>query len=81
MVLAWAWGTWRDRASIRAKACSAAAMVLPSGEFTTSTPRLVAAGTSTLSTPTPARPMIRSLSAASMISAVTVVPERIIRAS
>ena len=81
MVLAWAWGTWRERASIRARACSAAAMVLPSGEFTTSTPRRVAAFTSTLSTPTPARPMMRSLVAASITSSVTWVPERIIRPS
>jgi hypothetical protein len=81
MVLAWAWATWRDSDSIRARACSAAAIVLPSGEFTTSTPRLVAAGTSTLSTPTPARPMMRSRLAASIIEAVTVVPERIIKAS
>ena len=81
MVLAWAWGTWRDSASISARACSAAAIVLPSGEFTTITPRRVAAGTSTLSTPTPARPMMRNLVAASITSAVTWVPERIIRPS
>ena len=57
--------------SIIAKACSAAAMVLPSGEFTTRTPRCVAAGTSTLSTPTPARPMILSRQAAAITFAVT----------
>lgn len=81
MVLTWAWGTCRERASIIAKACSAAAIVLPSGELTTSTPRWVAASTSTLSTPTPARPMIFNRVAASMMAAVTWVPERIMRAS
>ena len=62
-------------------ACSAAAIVLPSGELTTTIPLRVAAGTSTLSTPTPARPMILSKLPASMISLVTWVPERIIKAS
>ena len=56
-------------------------MVLPSGELTTNTPRRVAAFTSTLSTPTPARPMMRNLGAASITGAVTWVPDRIIKAS
>jgi hypothetical protein len=38
------------------KVSSAVAMVLPAGVFITTTPWLVAASTSTLSTPTPARP-------------------------
>ena len=37
--------------------CSAAAIALDSGALATMMPRLVAAGTSTLSTPTPARPI------------------------
>jgi hypothetical protein len=74
-------GMWRDRDSIMASACSAAAMVLPSGELTTTMPRRVAVGTSTLSTPTPARPMIFNCLPASMTAWVTWVPERIIRAS
>ncbi len=72
---------WRDRDSIIAIACSAAAIVLPSGELTTTIPARVAAGTSTLSTPTPARPIIFSCFPASIISLVTWVPERIIKAS
>ena len=51
-----------------ARACSAAAMVLPSGELTTTIPLRVAAGTSTLSTPTPARPIIFNFVPASIIS-------------
>ena len=39
------------------KACSAVEIVFPPGVFITMMPRLVAASTSTLSTPTPARPM------------------------
>ena len=41
--------------------CSAAAIVFPPGELTTRTPFCVAALTSTLSTPTPALPIILSL--------------------
>ena len=43
--------------SISASVCSAAAMVLPVGALTTVMPARVAASRSTLSTPTPARPM------------------------
>jgi hypothetical protein len=47
-----------------AMACSAVVMELPNGVFITTTPRPVAAGTSTLSTPMPARPTTFSRSAA-----------------
>ena len=40
-----------------ASVCSAVEMMLLRGEFMTMMPRLVAAATSMLSTPTPARPM------------------------
>ena len=50
--------------SIRASVCSATDTALPPGVFITSTPAAVAAGSSTLSTPTPARPITRSLGAA-----------------
>ena len=49
--------------------------------FATTIPRFVAASTSTLSTPAPARPITFSRSARSISSAVTCVPERIRRAS
>jgi hypothetical protein len=48
-------------------------MVFPPGAFNTTTPRRVAVSTSTLSTPTPARPTTRSLLPAFKISAVTFV--------
>src|SRR5438128_1580861 len=55
---AWsAWGMWRARASIIAIVCSVAAIVLPEGALTTRTPARVAASTSMLSTPAPARPI------------------------
>ena len=41
--------------------CSAAEITVDSGAFATTIPRLVAASTSTLSTPTPARPITFSL--------------------
>ena len=50
-----AWTTLRLMASIRAIVCSAALRVLPPGVFITRMPLRVAAGTSMLSTPTPAR--------------------------
>ena len=43
--------------TISEKACSAVEIVFPPGVFITMMPRLVAASTSTLSTPTPARPI------------------------
>ena len=49
-------GTGRAPHSMWVNVSSAVAMVLPDGVFMTTTPRSVAASTSTLSTPTPARP-------------------------
>ena len=54
---AWACGTLRASASISAIVCSAAETMFDCGALATMIPRLVAAATSTLSTPTPARPM------------------------
>src|SRR3984893_2865149 len=51
-------------------------MVLPPGVFMTITPRRVATSTSTLSTPTPARPTAFSRLAASITFAVIFVCER-----
>ncbi len=77
---AWACGTLRAEASSSAIVCSAAEMMLLCGALTTITPRLVAASTSTLSSPMPARPTtIRSDPAAST-SSVTCVAERMISA-
>ena len=77
---AWAWGMLRAWASSRAMACSAADRMFDWGALTTMTPRSVAAATSTLSSPMPARPTTtRSVPAAST-SAVTVVAERMTRA-
>src|SRR6516165_5760015 len=59
-----------------AKDNSAVEMVLPPGVFMTTTPRSVAASTSTLSMPTPARPTTRRLGAASITLRVTLVSER-----
>ena len=61
--------------------CSAAETTFDSGAFATTIPRRVAASTSTLSTPTPARPITFSLSALSMSSAVSFDAERMTIAS
>ena len=74
-------GIFLARAIIMAMVCSVAASVLPSGALETIMPFFVAASQSMLSTPTPARPMYFILSAASMIRAVTCVPDRTISAS
>ena len=74
--LAWAWGIQRAAAKSSPRACSAAARVFPSGALTTRIPRRVAAFTSMLSTPTPARPTTRSRRPASSTWAVTWVAER-----
>ena len=58
-------GSSRASASISAMACSAVVIELPKGVFITTTPRAVAAGTSILSTPMPARPITLRLGAAS----------------
>ena len=77
---AWACGTLRAWARSSAIVCSAAERMFDCGAFTTITPRSVAASTSTLSRPMPARPTTtRSVPAAST-SAVTLVAERMIRA-
>ena len=60
-------------ASIRAIVCSDAAIVLPSGEFTTIIPFWVADSRLMLSTPTPARPIILRFFPASIILGVTFV--------
>ena len=60
--------------------CSAADSTLDCGALTTITPRAVAAATSTLSSPMPARPTTTRSVPASSTSAVTVVAERMIRA-
>ena len=49
----------RASASISAQACSATLMLLAPGALTTRMPRALAAATSTLSTPVPARAMMR----------------------
>ena len=71
----------RASANIIAMACSAVVMELPNGVFITTMPRCVAAGTSMLSTPMPARPMTLSFVAASMTGFVTLVAERTARPS
>ena len=73
---AWACGTLRASASSSATACSAAETTVDSGAFATTMPWRVAAGTSTLSTPTPARPITFRLVACSISSAVSFVAER-----
>src|SRR5207253_4712594 len=76
-----AWGTQRARANSNAIVCSAAATMLPRGALTTRIPLRVAAVTSMLSTPTPARPTTRSFRPASMTEAVTRVSLRTTSAS
>src|SRR5262249_2590313 len=70
-------GICRASASIRVIACSAVVIELPNGVFITMTPRAVAAGMSTLSTPMPARPITFRLFASPRILDVTLVAERI----
>ena len=67
----------RAWASINAIVCSAAESTFDCGAFTTITPRLVAAATSTLSSPIPARPTTTRSVPASSTSAVTCVALRI----
>src|SRR4051812_40948953 len=76
-----AWGMLRAWASNSATVCSAADRMLDCGALTTITPRRVAAPTSTLSTPMPARPTTIRSSAASSTGSVTLVAERMISAS
>ncbi len=78
---AWAGLMWRAAASISATASSAADTMLEVGAFTTMTPDWVAARTSTLSRPTPARATTLSDGAAASASASTFVAERTSSAS
>ena len=64
-------GMWRASANSSEIACSAAASVLPSGAFITAMPRAVAASTSMVSTPAPARPITFRRRALASASAVT----------
>ena len=73
--------TQRATANSRAMVCSAAATMLPRGALTTRMPWRVAAATSMLSTPTPARPTTRRRLPASRIGAVTLVSLRTTSAS
>jgi hypothetical protein len=66
----------RASATSRPIVCSAAETTVDSGAFATMIPRRVAASTSTLSTPTPARPITFRRSARSITSAVSLVAER-----
>ena len=61
--------------------CSAAETTVESGALATTIPRRVAASTSTLSTPTPARPITFNRAARSIMSPVSLVAERITIAS
>ncbi len=70
-------GMLRASERSRARASSAVETRLPPGEFITMTPRRVAAWRSTLSTPTPGRPMTLRFFAASSTSAVIWLPLRI----
>ncbi len=74
-------GMLRAIASSRPTACSAADTMFEPGALATMMPRRVAAGTSTLSTPVPARPITFSLGACASSSSVTRVALRTIRAS
>src|SRR5512132_771617 len=77
----WAWGMLRAWARIRATVCSAAEMTLDWGALTTMIPSRVAAATSTLSRPMPARPTTLRWPPASSTSASTLVADRTTRAS
>jgi len=79
--LACASGMLRQSASSMAIVCSVADMMLAVGALMTRIPRAVQASTSTLSSPTPARPTMRSLVPAFTSSSVTAVPLRVMSAS
>ena len=70
-------GTLRASASSSAIVCSAAVITFDCGALATMIPRLVAASTSTLSTPTPARPTARSRAARAISGASSFVADRI----
>src|ERR1035438_2463831 len=71
----------RAMASMSPSVCSATEMAFPPGVFITRTPAAVAASRSTLSTPTPARPMTRSLGACSSTARSTCTTLRTSKAS
>ena len=73
-------GMLRACASSNAMACSATERMFDVGALTTMTPRAVAASTSTLSSPTPARPTTCSDVPAASTSAVTCVEDLMISA-
>ena len=75
-----AWGTFRATANNIAIVCSAADTIFDSGALATITPRFVAASTSTLSKPTPARPTTMRSDPASSKPSSTWVAERTINA-
>src|SRR6266852_4439213 len=81
MMLAMARPIGRAIANIIAKVCSATAIAFAPGVFMTAMPCRVAASRSMLSTPTPARPITRSLRALASNSAVTSTAERTMSAS
>ena len=74
-------GMLRATAKSSPRVSSAVETMFPPGEFMTTMPRRVAASRSTLSTPTPGRPITLSFFAASRTSAVIWLPLRIIIAS
>ena len=74
-------GRWRARASTNPIASSATLTLFAPGAFMTTMPRALAAVTSTLSTPVPARAMARRRGAASINAAVTFVALRTTSAS
>jgi hypothetical protein len=71
----------RESARRRPIVCSAAETTVDSGALATTIPRRVAASTSTLSTPTPARPITFSRSARAIRSPSSFVAERMTIAS
>src|SRR5215207_7814698 len=78
---AFAWGMLRAWVRIRATVCSAAEMTFDWGALTTMIPSRVAAATSTLSRPMPARPTTLRSRPVSSTSASTRVADRTTRAS
>ena len=69
-----------ERVDISDIVCSAAEIVFPSGRFITTTPWLVAASISILSTPTPALPITNSEVESIIFFLVILVPLLIIHA-
>ena len=74
-------GTARASASMSAIACSATLTLFAPGEFITTMPRAVAADTSTLSTPVPARAITRRRGASAITCPSTLVALRTMSAS